>query len=266
MDKTEFIIVGTPQQLSKLNNPLLVIDSKTTVTPVDCARSLGILFDSHLSFDKQITALSKSCFYHIRDLRRIRDTLNFKTACVIATSLVHSKLDYCNSLYYNLPACQIDRLQAIQNCLARTVCYTSKYSHITPTLQSLHWLKIRQRIDYKVVSLTYNALQFKQPSYLHNLLTIQTSRYNTRSAALVTLARPPLVRPLIAKRSFYHSAPVLWNSLPAHLREPASHSLNPNTCLLLSRSNFLSRLKTHLFLQSYPPQLISSLSVLPTGF
>ena len=59
--------------------------------------------------------------------------------------LVHSKLDYCNSLYSNLPKTQINRLQHIQNSLARTVANTPKYSHITPVLKSLHWLKNEQR-------------------------------------------------------------------------------------------------------------------------
>ena len=251
-NKTEFLIIGTPQQLSKLHNPSLAVDSSTIISPVTSARSLGVLFDNHLSFDNQITALSKSCFYHIRDLRRIRDTLDFHTSCTIATSLVHSKLDYCNSLYYNLPACQIDRLQSIQNCLARTVCRTSKFSHITPTLKSLHWLKVRERIEYKILSLTYNSLQIHQPSYLSKLLTIQPNVHNTRSSMLVTLQRPPVVRAAIVKRSFFHSAPALWNSLPPALRQPAP-STEGTQILALSRNCFLSLLKTHLFSKSYPP-------------
>jgi len=77
----------------------------------------------------------------------------------MATSVVHSKLDYCNSLYYNLPKFQINRLQHIQNSLARAVTRTSKYSHITPVLKSLHWLKIDERIQYEVLlSFTYKVL------------------------------------------------------------------------------------------------------------
>jgi len=110
---------------------------------------------------KHIFSLSKSCFYHIRDLRRIRSTLDFDTARTIATSLVHSKLDYCNSLYYNLPHVQIGRLQVIQNALARAVTNISKFVHITPILNTTNRLKIRQRMEYKIIglSLTYTALQ-----------------------------------------------------------------------------------------------------------
>jgi hypothetical protein len=248
--KTEFLVIGTPQQLSKLNNPSLIFDSNTTIMPVTSARNLGVLFDNHLSFNDQITALSKSCFYHIHDLRRIRNTLDSATARTVGTSLVHSKLDYCNSLYYNLPAYQIDRLQSIQNYLARTVCRTSKFSHITPTLQSLHWLKVRERIEYKILSLTYSSVQSHQPSYLSDLLTVQSSVHNTRSSMLVTLKRPTAVKAAIAKRSFFHSAPALWNSLPPALRQP---SLDASKTLALSHASFHSLLKTHLFSRSYPP-------------
>jgi len=251
-NKTEFLVIGTQQQLCKLNNPVLAIDPNTIITPVTSARNLGVLFDNHLSFNSQISALSQSCFYHIRDLRRIRDTLDFTTASTIATSLVHSKLDYCNSLYYSLPAYQIDRIQLIQNCLARTVCRTSKFSHITPTLRSLHWLKVRERMEYKILSLTYNALQYHQPSYLTECLTIQPCVYNTRSSMLVTLKRPPLVRSAIAKRCFSHSAPYLWNSLPSAMRTPGP-SVETSMTLALSRHCFLAELKTHLFIKSYPP-------------
>ena len=78
--------------------------------------------------------MSKSCLYHIRDLRRIRNTIDRTTACTIATSLVHSKLDYCNSLLLNLPSAQANRLQLVLNSAARAVTKTPKFHHITPVL------------------------------------------------------------------------------------------------------------------------------------
>src|SRR6218665_2147352 len=78
-----------------------------------------VTFDPHLSFSNHISNLSPSCFMHIRGLRRIRPMLDFKTASIIATSIVHSKLDYCNSLFLSLDSTQIHRLQLIQNSLAR---------------------------------------------------------------------------------------------------------------------------------------------------
>ena len=176
--KTEFLLIGLPAQLSKIHNPTLTISSNTTIQPVSSARNLGIIFDSNLSFSDHISYISKSCFSHIRDLRRIRNTLDHKTACTIATSLIHSKLDYCNSLYLNISNQQLNRLQLILNSAARAVTKTPKFHHITPHLKSLHWLKITQRIQYKILSLTYKSLQYNKPSSISDLLTIQPTRSN----------------------------------------------------------------------------------------
>jgi len=81
----------------------------------DSARNLGIIFDKNLSFAQHISSISKSCFQNIRDIRRIRNTIDQTTACTIATSLIHYKIDYCNSLLLNLPAIQTNRLQFIVN-------------------------------------------------------------------------------------------------------------------------------------------------------
>jgi len=93
--KTEFLLIGLKQQLAKI--------SSCSVDTAHSARNLGFIFDEHISFFDQISALSKSCNSHIRQLRCIRPYVDHKTASTIATSIVHSKLDYCNSLYYNLP-------------------------------------------------------------------------------------------------------------------------------------------------------------------
>jgi len=65
-----------------------------------------------MSFAQRISAVSKSCFHNIRDLRRIRNrpTIDQTTACTIAISLIHSKIDYCNSLLLNLPATLLIKL------------------------------------------------------------------------------------------------------------------------------------------------------------
>jgi len=95
-------------------------------------------------------------------------------------------IDYCNSLYYNLPEYQLNRLRLIQNSLARAVVRAPKSSHITPSLRSLHWLKIIERIDYKILSLT-------KPLLLPNhLISMILSLFN-HFAALVPLMLSPLL-------------------------------------------------------------------------
>ena len=82
--KTEFLLVGLEQQLAKINSCLL--------DTVHSAGNLGFIFDEHLTFSDQISAVSKSCYSHIRQLRCIPPYLDLKTASTIATSIVHSSL------------------------------------------------------------------------------------------------------------------------------------------------------------------------------
>jgi len=101
-----------------------------------------ILLSLSLSLSDHISSVYKSCFLSICDLRRIRNTLDCTTAHTNATSLIHSKLDYCNWLFLNLPQSQLNRLQLIFNSYARAVSKSPIFCHITPLLKFLHWLKI----------------------------------------------------------------------------------------------------------------------------
>ena len=190
--KTEFLLIGNRQQLTKIQN--------TSFNTTHSACNLGY----------RISALSKSCYSHIHQLRCIRPYLALKTASTIATSIVHSKPDYCNSLYFNLPKPQINRHQLIQNSLARVVVKAPKSCDISPVFKSLNWLKINERIDYKLLSLTYKVLTTTQLSYPHNLISLQPPRC-TRTSSVVTLARPQASSSLkITNRSFRHASPHLW--------------------------------------------------------
>ena len=128
----------------------------------------------------------------------------------------------------------------IQNSLARVITNTSKYQHITPTLKKLHWLPIRQRIDYKICLLTYKTLTNKQPTYLYNSLSFPSHSVSTRSSDSLVLSIP-YVRSSLGKRAFSVIGPRLWNSLPPDTRNSSSLPI------------FRSRLKTHLFKIAFPP-------------
>ena len=111
------------------------------------------------------------------------------TAATIVTSLVHSRLDYCNSLYYSLPASQRHRLQLIQNAPATAVSRIPLHFQISPVLHSLHWLEIEQRIQYKIMlPTTYYTV-------LHPSTSIVSSIFNPlvlHVPQTVCLAHPKL--------------------------------------------------------------------------
>ena len=153
-------------------------------------------------------------------------------------------------------------------CLARTVVKAPKSSLVTPILRSLHWIKINERIEYKLLSLTYKVLTTSQPDYPHNLISLQSSG-RTRSSSVVTLARRSVSSSLqITNRSFRYASPRLWNLLPSAFRQPhcvhsphgsphpvhiTSSQSSPSFSPSVTPSSFHSRLKTHLFHKSFPP-------------
>jgi len=84
--KTEFVLIGLPKQLFKGSDATLHMSSNVTINPSDSARNLGVIFNPSLTMSDHISSVSKSCFLSIRDLRQIRNTLNFTTAKTIAIS------------------------------------------------------------------------------------------------------------------------------------------------------------------------------------
>jgi len=84
----------------------------------------------------------------------------------LVVALVLSQLNYCNSVLAGLPANLIQRLQSVQNAAARLIYRICRYNHITDALISLHWLRVPERISFKIAILTYCSLNGSAPSYL----------------------------------------------------------------------------------------------------
>ena len=162
-----------------------------------------------------------------------------------------------------------DTIRCIVPSLLLLVLSWKLPSHVISLLRSLHWLRITERIEYKLLSLTYKVLTTTQPPYLRKLMSTQRPR-STRSSSVVTLARPPSASSLkITDRSFRYASPCLWNQLPFSPRQPhydtsssISYSPIPSsftyflflfTTLYIYHPLFHSRLKTYLFHKSTPP-------------
>jgi len=234
--KTEYLLIGTPLQTSKvLDSSIYFRDIKLSNT--ESARNLGVTFDSSLTFNSHIASVCRSAFFFIRQLRQLRSSLDFDSSVILANSIIHTKLDYCNSLFSGLPNSSISRLQRVQNSLARVVCRSRKFSCPTSSLLNrLHWLPVIQRIQFKIAVLTFKSLQSGKPSYLSDLLVKYEPTRSLRSSSSGFLTVPD-IRSAFGRRSFSFTAPSIWNSLPSDLR------------LCSSLSTFCKRLKTHL----YPP-------------
>ena len=127
-DKTEVLLFGTKLHRKEFMKhfPAIVLDHE--ITPSDSARNLGVVFDGDFNFRKHISLVCRTCYYHISDLRRLRRCLTSEVSKTIATALITSKLDYCNGLLYNVTNRELSRLQGVQNCLARVVTRSPRFS------------------------------------------------------------------------------------------------------------------------------------------
>ena len=100
-----------------------------------------------------ISRVIKSCYCHLRSLRKLQPFLTQDAANAIAVSLIMFRLGYYNSGLLSLPANQLKCLQKIQNAAACIVTRTKSQQHITPVLWSLHWLPVTKRIENKILCL-----------------------------------------------------------------------------------------------------------------
>ncbi|KAF7644752.1 hypothetical protein LDENG_00060110 [Lucifuga dentata] len=218
-DDTQLYVPVKPNDLSQLRN----------------LENLGVIFDSRLTFQPHIKSITKTAFFHLSNIAKIRPILSLRDAETLIHAFVSSRLDYCNVLLSGLPNYAIRSLQLVQNAAARLLTKTRKYDHITPVLASLHWLPVQARADFKVLLLTYKALHGLAPPYLSELLTPYTPARPLRSLDAALLVIPSINKKSLGFRAFAYRAPYLWNTLPLHVKEASSVE------------NFKSRLKTHLY-------------------
>ena len=142
-------------------------------------------FDSDFSISKHVQKVCKGCFCQLRDFRNIRQFLTQDAAVSVANAFVSSRLDYCNSLFRSLSKASLHRLQSIQNCAARIVTNSCRYTRITPVLRTLHWLPIQFRSEFKLATLVYKFIHTGFPKYFAPHLSTYRTTYNTRRSQSV---------------------------------------------------------------------------------
>uniref|UniRef100_A0A3P9I354 Reverse transcriptase domain-containing protein n=1 Tax=Oryzias latipes TaxID=8090 RepID=A0A3P9I354_ORYLA len=164
-NKTEAILIGTPHQIKTSSTKSILVSGHNILlsSPVI---NLGVKIDSTLTFDHHIRHLSKVSFFHLKNIAKLRPSLTQSNAEKLIHAFISSRLDYCNAVLVGIPGRSLEKLQHIQNCAARVLTRRRKFDHITPVLQSLHWLPIRSRIQYKLCLLTYQCVHGTAPAYL----------------------------------------------------------------------------------------------------
>ncbi|XP_051939816.1 uncharacterized protein LOC127612987 [Hippocampus zosterae] len=197
--------------------------------------NLGLKLDSDFKLDRQIGAVVKSSFFHLRQLAKIKPFLSHEHFETVIHAFVTSRLDYCNALYFGVSQSSIKPLQLVQNAAARLLTGTRKRGHITPTLASLHWLPIHFRVIFKILLFVFKSLNNLAPPYLSELIRPYTPARRLRSVDQSLLEVPRTKLRLRGDRAFSVPSPSLWNDLPLNIRQASSLPI------------FTALLKTHLY-------------------
>ena len=219
--KTELIMFCPPS--AKQSPKILgVFVGDSCIRFSDVVKLLGVHLDSFLTFDQHVKKLVSECFYHLRNIAKIKRYL-----CKLIHAFVSSKLDYCNSVLFGIKSVTLNKLQKVQNFAARLAVDFSRTVSVDSVLKKLHWLNVKQRIVFKLLLLTHKFFIGIAPNYFSNLLIVKEG--NER------LLHTNFMNTMAGRRSFSYAAPRLWNKLPYETR-----SLN-NT------AHFKTALKTLLF-------------------
>ena len=144
----------------------------------------------------------------------IRHFLDRSTTEKLVHAFIFSHLDCNNGLLLGVPEAQLTRLQRVQNSAARLVTRKRKFEHVTLILRSLHWLPIRARIQFKVLTLVFKCLHGNAPAYLSELIKQYQPSRNLRSQSKNLLCEIRVKSKTFGDRAFEKMAPKLWNNLP----------------------------------------------------
>ena len=110
--------------------------------------------------------------------------------------------------------------QRLQNVCASIVSLTLRWMHIMPVLKNLHWLPIKERIEFKVLLLTYKALNGLSPIYITEM-TYKPSK-TLCSGNQLLLHIPAITTTTLGNRtcSYVVLASKLWNTLQSQAQNP----------------------------------------------
>ena len=226
-DKTE-VILFCPPSAKSIPTIQGVFIGDTCIRFSETVKLLGVVLDTHLTFDSHVNKVVSESFYHLKNVSKIKRYLTLAETEKVIHAIVTSKLDYCNALLNESKSATVTKLQKVQNYAARLVKNLPGNIPVTDTvLQDLHWLSIRQRTLFKVLLLVHKFFIGASPAYFTEILIVQDS--------VERLLATRFMNTTGGRKSFSYTSSRAWNRLPKTLR------------LLNDSMKFKQSLKTVLF-------------------
>ena len=129
------------------------------------------MLESNMTMSQHVSRVCQNCYFQVRLIRRLGKALSVESKLLLVHALVHSRLDYCNSVLVRLPWSLVQQLRSVLNSAARLIFGLKRFDRITPALMDLHWLPYPQRITYKLCMIMFKCLRGSAPVYLADYCT-----------------------------------------------------------------------------------------------
>ncbi|KAK3087887.1 hypothetical protein FSP39_012065 [Pinctada imbricata] len=212
--KTEFIMFGSKKQLDKCTSKSFNINGDE-IQSENCIRYLGAFLDDKLNFKQHVKNKWRVAMMNYFRIKCDRKYLTQQAMEILVLSLVISHLDYCNVILYGISQSDLCKMQRIQNMCAKLVLKRGKFESSKENLYDLHWLPIKARISFKMLTYMYNCHVGHAPVYLTELLTKQIPNQRLRSSSTSEgcYVVPFNKRKTFSDRSFGTVGPNLWNAI-----------------------------------------------------
>ena len=210
-DKTEILLLRP----SCLNHEIVikgVLMNEQCIRFSKLVKNVGVWLDENLKMNKHINSVVSQCHKILRDIGRIKTYLQRSHLEQIVHAVISMRLDYCNSLFVNLPKEDLFKLQKVQNTAARLILGRRRRDSAKEALRELHWLNIDARITYKILTLVHKVVRGKCS------LSLTYKAFNGRPEDELKLVTPTF-NTKYGNRVFEYNGSRLWNSLPVQMRK-----------------------------------------------
>ena len=237
-DKTE-IILFLPTKLSNaptINGTFL---GENCIRFSERVKNLGFVLDNFLTMEPHVNTVVSFCYKLISDVGRNRKLLSDEDTESLMHAIVSSRVDYCNSLLYGISKEVIYKLQKVQNAAARLISNRKKRESVRDVLVKLHWLRIEERIIFKLLVTTFKCFKGIAPESICELISVSSEH--------LFLLKAIYLNSNYGRRSFSYAAPRYWNALPIEIRSASTLDSFKRSTKHLLFNNF-SEYKSKVFL------------------
>ena len=215
--KTQCIFIGSWYYINQINDDIRINFGGNELKPMESVKNLGIYFDRFMSFESHVDYLYKKVVGVLIYLNRIKDSFEYQTRIIVVQSLALSLINYCLIVWGSTSNIHLNRVQKLQNFAARVADGTArKFDHITPYLNELGWLKIKEKYEYEVCCLVFKITKKYLPGWLYDFITVNSlTGLDTRHSNDLVSRRAITD---VGSRDISIRGPRLWNNLPLAIR------------------------------------------------